>query len=110
LEEIPLNFMKHPKWTRVEENLGGDKQSIVYDIIVDDDIQLTIFLDECGEKLTEVSFSLWLNGDDDINLKKRLVRKSLREADKEELKTEALNLVVKFLEKKINKVKSLIQK
>lgn len=102
--------MKNPKWTRVEESFDADKISIVHDLVMDNDIQLTIFLDECTKYSTEISFSLWLNGDDDINLKKRLVRKSLREADKEELKTEALNLVVKFLEKKINKVKSLIQK
>ena len=100
--------MKNPKWTRVEESLGGDKQSIVYDIIVDDDIQLTIFLDECGEKLTEVSFSLWLNAGNDILLKKKSVRKSLTAVDMIDWKSEALSLAVKFLEKKISKIKSLI--
>jgi len=102
--------MKNPKWTRVEENLGNDKQSIVYDIIIDDDIQLTIFLDECSEKLTEVSFSLWLNAGNDIILKKKLVRKSLAATDMINWKLEALKLAAKFLETKIDKVKSLIQK
>ena len=100
--------MKNPKWTRVEESLGGDKQSIVYDIIIDDDIQLTIFLDECGEKLTEVSFSFWLNAGNDILLKKKLIRKSLVATDMINWKSEALSLAVKFLEKKISKIKSLI--
>ena len=100
--------MKKPKWTRTEESLGGDKQSIVYDIIIDDDIQLTIFLDECGEKLTEVSFSFWLNAGNDILLKKKFIRKSLAAADMINWKSEALSLAVKFLEKKISKIKSLI--
>ena len=100
--------MKKPKWTRTEESLGGDKQSIVYDIIIDDDIQLTIFLDECGEKLTEVSFSLWLNACNDILLKKKSVRKSLTAVDMIDWKSEALNLTAKFLEKKADRIKSLI--